>query len=163
MFSNSNNKDGMFALPADDDMFDPAEMSDEAPEHIQKNRGHNDTQSPKKQVQFDEADLKQNQKKAKTANNFHLKKSAGIDEENPMHLIEAEINALLKAGQLDARDRALIAYCQLANDTAQNSDPEDAGEQTRVMKMLQQCIRVIEQHSSKTSPRSELFYETFNN
>lgn len=100
MFSNSN-KDGMFALPAEDDMFDPAEMSDEPtdPRHTdQMNRGPTDTVSPKKQVQFDEADLKQNQRKSKTAENFHLRKSEGLDDENPMHLIEDEINAFFKAG-----------------------------------------------------------------
>jgi len=80
-----------------------------------------------------------------------------------LQTLEDEIDKHYDAGESDKRDKALVEYCQTANEAAQNLNLQEERDQRAAMTMLGNCINVIDKNSNKLNPFSELYYETFNN
>ena len=122
-----------------------------------------ENRSPKKQVQFDEASLSEPQK-PKTAAFQTQKKAESPPRGNAtLQEMEDEISKTYNAGNTGARDTALIMYCAAVNETAQSMNMSSPAEQKNAMKILEQCVHILDQNSNKLNHFSELYYETYNN
>lgn len=51
----------------------------------------------------------------------------------------------------------------MSNEKAQNMNLNDTQDQARVFKILEECVRVIDQNSNKLNAFPDLYYETYNN
>lgn len=74
--------------------------------------------------------------------------------------LEKEIKIHQSEGNFNERNKNLVRYCRMVNEAAQSVDQRD---QKKALALLQQCIKVIRDNSSKQTPFDELLYETLNN
>jgi len=136
----------MFKNQLDTEEADRPPRSEQAP-------GGGVAASPEKSVRFDEASLAASGKRGAGASRV----GAELEE------MAAEVRRLYDAGEAEARDKALMAYCAVANEAAQTMATAGPSEQKRAMEVLARCIEVVTENSNRLNPFPELFYETYNN